>query len=818
MKIKNLIIILALLLTSCSNFIQHESNSFYRIPASTTDELTHQLYLDKFLYYVTEYSVAMEGKVPEEVIHTLRKMTYNDVVNLHLTSNQLASSNNYDEILFNYLKELKIVTDKDKSTLKWNYNFFRTKLDEAFILTPSKLKINLKTGAIEDSAEREINVEKVLYTPEEMTLDSGHYISNRTTRAIFWEANESGRTIEFHLGDSREFLKTLTAQGGEIISEVRPLAKNYNKIFVIKYKNEESFRYAITNIGGADRLNHLTNQLSLSNLQSGKPKAKVVVKGDLIKFQNARTEEHIQQLKHLPFADRVIIGQKESIDGKFNIFWKMQAINQLKENNPSQLDHIDSTLIEKYNKLNKASFESIFKDKKIVEDIFASLEDYFTNNPSELPEKFKIYNYDNFTIEMCDYVFKGPEGKTIRWRVVSNVWGDEIVSIAKAFKATGHTNVTYMGTAGAFAGKGIKVGDLVIPTAVVDHDKKIPVKANIMKIDGAKIGGSVEHVGSPFEETKEWLAKTSARSEFVEVETSYLRQIFNGAQDNLELYLLISDILGSETETLANATSAKRKNSQNKLLAELFKRDAKTIPAPVYIKAPNKDVALKTVIDEILAKKGAAYRYLVYSQLRNEANVSEKVVANFAERVPAFSDAFIIDRLVETGEVIAEVKRVSGIDFKMGIDKNLIDGTYSPKTDILNLAFVANNDEDMKKISATLEKVLKDHAKLKPTLKFEVVKGSASFNMAITKVPDRIDADLLVKAYTYAGMANAGLYRNVTYNGSLTLDFLPTEKQSNPMQGFWFFKGTAADKLGGVPLIQNQKCMDLINDFFKTLH
>ena len=68
-----------------------------------------------------------------------------------------------------------------------------------------------------------------------MTLDSGHYISNRTTRAIFWEAIENERTIEFHLGDSREFLKGLKEQNGEILYEVKPLAKNYNKIFIVKY-------------------------------------------------------------------------------------------------------------------------------------------------------------------------------------------------------------------------------------------------------------------------------------------------------------------------------------------------------------------------------------------------------------------------------------------------------------------------------------------------------------------------------------------------------------------------------------------------------
>lgn len=818
MKKLSLILILSLLITSCSQFAT--SDYAQRLPASATDEISYYLAVDKFKYYIQEYSVAMEGKIPEDIIHELRSVTIQDIIAKKYSSADLEDAQAYDDLIYDHLKEKGLVNGTKKEDLKWNYNFFRNKLNEAFVLTPSKYDISLSLESGEKATEREIPVEKALYAVDEMTLDSGHYISNRTTRAIFWEAIENNRTIEFHMGDSREFLKTLKAQGGNILYEVRPLAKNYNKIFIVQYPGEKEFRYAITNIGGHDRLNHLTNQLSLSNLSGGNLKTKVVIKGDLTKFHDARAEEHILQLQHLPKADRVIIGQKESIDGKFNIFWKMNAINQLYEEDPSQFSSIDKALLDKYMKVREASMENIFKDKKIVEDVFAAFEEYFAENPNKAPAKFKIFNYDNFTIEMCDYIFKSKTGKSVRWRVVSNVWGDEIVPIARAFKATGHTNVTYMGTAGAFANKGFKVGDLVIPNAVVASDKKLDVKNTPMKIEGAKYGGSVEHVGSPFEETTTWLKKAQARSEFVEVETSYLREIFNGPGDNVEMYLLISDILGSETETLANATSAKRKNAQNKLLAELFRRDAGSIPAPFNITTKTADETLKDIINEVLAKKGAAYRYHVFSEMKGTKNPTAQMVEAVAAKEAAYSDSILIDRLVKGGEVINDIKQKTGVDFEVGFNKDLINGKWSPKTDKLNLVILPKNAKDVAAVEKQIKAILEKNPEL---AKFMDVKASAVLegaDLVKSKLPQKIDPDILLKIYTYAGFTSSGLYKSVTYNGNVTFDFMPTSVFKSADGIFTPGVATAVSTTPSkvLPTSVGGTCEDMMANFLKVIY
>jgi hypothetical protein len=776
------------LLAGCSTFSDRA-----RLPATSTDAISYYLSVDKFKYYLNEYSVALEGKIPDAIIEDLRKISIEDIINMHLDPGMLSDADNYDDIIYEYLESKNLVKDVKKSELKWNYNFFRTKLNEAFTLSPSKYDIDLSLNSGEKSLVGDTLINPEILNPEDMTLDSGHYISNRTTRAIYWEAIENQRTIEFHLGDSREFLKQLKEANGEILFEVKPLAKNYNKIFIVKYPGEENYRYAITNIGGKDRLDHLVHQLSLSNIGGGKLKNKVLVKGDLKKFHAAKVEEHTLQLKLLPKAERVIIGQKESIDGKFQIFWKIRALKNLYADDPDLFaKRVDAKTREKFLALEKGSLEAIFKDKKIVEDVFLAFEKDFEANPALLPEKFKVYNYDNFTIEMCDYVFKNSDGKDMRWRVVSNVWGDEIVPIAQAFKNTGHTNVVYMGTAGAFADKGYKVGDLVIPDAVVDADKKITVKNMPMKIEGAKYGGSVEHVGSPFEESVEWLAKARARSELVEVETSYLRQIFNSPGDNVEMYLLISDILGSDSETLAHATSGKRKNAQNKLLAKLFERDAKGIPQPLKTVAMNSMEKNRALIFNVLGKKSVSYKYYAFSHLKNTKDLTEKDILKFAEEKPAFTDSFILDRLVKVSELVHDMnKRFKGkAEFDVAFSKSLVTGTWNPKTEKLNIVLKAKNSASEKILKDALAGHSEFLGKIKAFAEFSVGVGVDTPDVVWMKIPEKTDPDLLVRIYSLSGLKNAGLYHKVTYNGNLTLDFFPISKTEQPLEAF--YQGTAA--------------------------
>lgn len=809
-----LTLLLSVLITSCAQWMWDTQTLATRLPASDVEEISYYLSVDKFKYYINEYSVAQEGKVPDPIISYLRSITIKDILEMGLETDDLSQSSKYDEIIYKLLKEKNLTAGTTKENLKWNYNFFKNKLDEAFALSGSKLDINLSLPGQSSDLDRGTPIVPQILDAEEMTLDSGHYISNRTTRAIFWEAIENNRPIEFHLGDSREFLKELKDKRGEILFEVKPLAKNYNKIYIIQYPGEKTYRYAITNIGGQDRLDHLTHQISLSNFDNKKLKTKILVKGDIKKFHEAKAQEHAMQLRLLPKADRVIIGQKESIDGKFSLFWKVKALKNLYDEDKSAFDDLSTKDREKLMTVMKSPFETLFKEKKIIEDTYASLEDTFTKNPDLIPGKFKLYNYDNFTIEMCDYVFETEDKKTIRWRVVSNVWGDEVIPIAQALKNTGHVNVSYMGTAGAFATKGYKVGDLVIPAAVRDGNKLLPLSQKGMQIEGAKQGGSVEHVGSPFEETEDWLKKAQAQSDFVEVETSYLRRIFNGPQDKLEIYLLISDILGSETETLAHATSAKRKNAQNKLLAKLFERDSgKGIPFPKTEIATDAQEKMKNLVFKILEKKSVAYRYFIYSSLKGKSKLTANEIEKFSSTKAAFSDAFILERLVKIGELIHDIKKSvpEAGEFDVAFSKSLVLGTWHPKEEKLNVLLKAKNANTEKALQKALEKNSAYLNSLKAFANVSASQSGGDSSMIWMKTPEKIDPDFLVKIYSLSGFKSAGLIKNVTYNGNITLDFLPTARTENPLEAF--YQGSAPAVTG----TSENSCLEAMRMFMQMI-
>ncbi len=80
------------------------------------------------------------------------------------------------------------------------------------------------------------------------------------------------------------------------------------------------------------------------------------------------------------------------------------------------------------------------------------------------------------------------------------------------------------------------------------------------------------------------------------------------------------------------------------------------------------------------------------------------------------------------------------------------------------------------------------------------------------KVPEKIDPDFMVKIYSLSGFKNAGLYKSITYNGNVTLDFLPTSKVENALQAF--YQGTAA-----IPVDANAggTCMDAMKRLLQIL-
>lgn len=772
-------------LTSCS-LAPSIPQSISRSIASETEALDYFLAVDRFHYYITEFTHFHDGKQSDEVINALSSITAKNILDENISYSKLSNPDEFDDLIQTYLKNHYPDVSFNSADLVWNYNFLKRKLGEAFSLKEARLaKVYKNVEAADLLAETANELTITDVKPETMTLDSGHYISNRTTRAVFWDAIEEGRDIEFHLGETRDFVKNIEARNGEVLYELNPMARNYNKIYLVKYPGEEKYRIAISNIGGHDRLEHLVHQVSLSNLNSRQFNNSVKVIGDLDKFHERLAKRITGRLELLPKADRLVIGQKGAIDTVFTLFEKNDSLQNLFAQKPQIVaEQFELTIDQTKDLLEKEGVIEILDRKTKIEKVYAALASEFEDKPELLSSTFKGFDWDLNVAEMADYVFKNSQGKEIRWRVVSNVWGDEIVPVAKALKETGHNHVTYIGTAGAFPDKDYKVGDLVIPSHYLDAKGRMVAKGDALTVDGAKVGGIVEHVGSPFEETHQWLDAAKQRSDLVEIETNYLGRIFNGQSDHVRSYLLVSDILGSEGETLANASSSKRRNALNKLLNALFERD-KALD-PVAFKNPGltgdalKHWSLRNAVDEAFPRAGSAFKYHIYANYTGPSNAD--AVKQFGNSLPTFTDDFHSKKLVEASEAItALVNRIqqnSPIP-NLALPKTFLDGKWNPKTDPLKISLLTSNAEVAQAYRNALEQAEDILSPLSRWLEIDVVRGPPPEGFAKVKIPTFADADLLIRAFSDGAYSRFGLDSLNTYTGNPKYVQLPTIKSSS---------------------------------------
>ncbi len=800
-------ITLSLILQSCSSYY---ISSHSRLPASAmnTERLEYLLHVDRFHFYLSHLWLHLDGKASREVVEAIQAITPQQIEAAGFSARELSDAMNYDSMLMRMNPDLLV----EGKPIKWDYNFLKRKLNEAFTLKESRLSLesNLEADEVVSSVRSKPSSETLeakAVTQEEMTLDSGKYISDRTTRAVFWEATESGRTVEFHLGDSRDFLHVIKQNGAEVLDEIRPMARNYNKIFLVQYPGEPSPRLAITNIGGVDRLEHMLYHFNLENFSGGDLANQIVVRGDIEEYHRKTAAKYKTMLEHLPKPKRVVMGQLGAIQGLFSVFESFHKLAHAKEFSPSLLSKLSAKEREKL----IALFEKddlgptdIMAHKSIIQKSEASLRDELNELISSRNlSSFKDFNYEDNLLTLSDVVFKNKSGEEVRWRLVSNVWGDEVVPISRALNDLGQDNITYMGTAGALPDSGLKVGDLYVPEKVsagqvgangysassMIHNSA--VNKSPMNIAGAVKGGAVDHVSSPFQESKTWLDNAVNNGEIraVEIETSYLAEIFKGPKAKLEIYLLISDILGSEGETLATASSSKRKRSLEKLLSALLTRDKAGVPEQV---AKSSDEVLpdsaRKVLEEALGDKNALYRYHVYAMAEKEspkpsaAQIRKAIEESASQK---FSDKFIQKKLYEAGELIEAIylglSEESSLKPSIALPREFVEGAWNPKQDSLELKLVAQTQAEFDILTEALQKFNNARSKIdnwftiEVSLRSEIPEGHV--NIAPHSLPNR---DLLIDAMADRAFKKIGLMKSVYEpTGSVSYNFLPTVKTSD---------------------------------------
>lgn len=725
------------------------------------------LFLDRLHYYAHEMSSSLTKKGNKDLAQKINSLSP-EILWSELSKNsenlsKLKDTHQYDELLQKIILKKYPETQKEIQLISSNYNFFKNKLNESYTVKP--IKPDEFTPAFKNTTLPKGTYDIPHLDGSKLTLNADHYISNRQTRAIFWDAIQNNRNIEFYLESFQESLAVIQSQGGVIESEVITLASNYNKIYLVHYPETGRYSYIITDISGTDRLHHLTKQMdyvSWKNISaSEKFNQSVSIYGHINKINEIETKKMTNLLELLPKADHVIIGQKAALEKNLRLYSKVQNLLNLFESNPS--------LVEGLSPQDQKLIQSLKDSGDLTEAFYqnSKWENLFQTFKSKLPEEEIIhFNIEANSHSLSDIEIKTRSGKTKRLRFISNVWGNEVSPIAQALANTGHTNLTYIGTAGGIKDPTLKVGDLISPTNVeLQSGKNIDLPPPSFNPEGLKRQGKLTQVASLLDESEHWLENqvSNART-LVEMEVGYIAEVVDqNPKMKLNVFLLVSDLVGEEGETLDQANSSLRKKSQLNVISGLLKNEELTKVEVV------KDVQLPFMknLSHLQVKRNEVASFQLSQSIKKKFGTELIDDAKFkmieAEN-PTFTASSLQKRLAFSQQFLDEAAQ-SG-DLLIALDEGLSDGTYNPKKK-LKISVHQNSKVTINE----LENLLNSNKEFKNAI--ELIPQGKEGVFLSTK---NLKSTNLLKIYTQTALAQGGLLGKVSQKGNLSFFPLPTIK------------------------------------------
>lgn len=652
------------------------------------ESLEQLLSIDRLHFYSMSLADFLDGKKSAEVIAALRTLTPENLRDLNASKADLNTPARWQVLIYNALKKNNPALAVSAADLEWNYNFYKNKLMTRFRV---KGESSDRASVEGPSLERE-EVPRMRSVPrirgDKYLLDVERYIAEKTSRAIIWDAIVNDRDFEFHIGNQREFQELVERNNIKLIAEVQPMARNYNKIFLTYNEKTNRYAYIMNLISGDDRVKHLTAQLRLIRFDGKgylvEGRDKVHVYGNALATHRQQEGRLLEIFNSLPRADKVVIGQKGAIDDAIRSAGMMEIISQntqevvqdlgLEGNRRSRFENLAERAASTSNFL----LDSMSTSPVKIDDAFRVVDESFER-------VYRQFNSEQASHEFSDYLLLDRDGQIKRWRVFSAMWGDEIIPIAHALKKSGHTDIVYIGTAGAIAGRGIKVGDVIPGVQVQTHSgKTLPFHRGELVENPTNRVYTVGQVHTPFEETDRWLRDRGQNMDIVEVETGYLREIL-GENIRLQAYFLVSDVVGSEHETLAHAaqSASKRKRGQLRLLENLFVQAGIKAPISNFEVVPM-NPRLQAVIRRLteLRPSRDIYSILQVAHIALRSGKTDNAqLEEYLKSQPAFERKHVDASLDALGNLLAELQAKVGYGVKIGVASEvLFNGTYNPKT------------------------------------------------------------------------------------------------------------------------------------------
>ncbi len=761
--------------------------------AEDQDRLKQLLNLDRFTAYIGSWASVQRGKDRPEIAQAMQEIKPQEFLKMGIDPVKLADAKNYDGIILDVLNKRHPELKATAEQVNWGYNFLKMKMNEGFVISP----IGVVKTINPDSPEKPIVVPTTVQPTDgsEILLNVGDYSANRTTRAVFWEATESQRKIEMFVGTARSFKQELVRRGSKILALVNTQANNYNPILLIQDPGEKSFHYAISEIAGQDRLSHLGLEASILGLEWTDKKAIppiFTVESAEVKILR-ETDVLTKILNVLPRADHVVIGQKGAFERTFDSLGKIHSLIDLYTSTPTDFDVDGTKFMTKVGRESEETMvEFVMKYASDIDKIYEKQIPSLTKKNLLIPDA-EVYTMDRASYQMADRLTIDQSGKVHRWRLFSNMWGDEIKPIAAALKATGYNNISYIGTAGALPSSGLKPGDLVMPQSSLNSNGvNEPISSSLVP-SKAKSIKAVAHVGSPFEETEAWLKSVDKSAQAVEVETKYLATIFNGKDDKVNIMLLISDVVGSKDENLSTATSSVRRNAQINAISTVINNG----DVVSTIAAPSSPTGIRSWIKEIVPNRDPASAFQLYREATLKGITTRPELEAFIKSQKSFTTAKLETFLDGADYRLASLAQKAGIAGALpdvALPTPFVDGRFNPSSGPVEVYLHTESPaikSSLEQIVAELKKTDPDFAKYL-TIKISNDPAPANF----TKLPQVLSGDspTLLSLYEKSALAFGGLAVTETRTGGLK--FVPVTDTPNPLMASAFYKPD--DKVAGI--------------------
>ncbi len=677
-------------------------------------------------------------------------------------------------ILWEKDQNVSVVTLEHTTT---NRPFYRNSLREAFLVKSSKQKS--PPSPVSSAPESSAAALKGVPSKSSVALDVDRYTSPRLTRAVFWDASLNQVPIEFHLGSQSDFLDAVHARGGTVVGQVETLARNYNRIFQIKLPGESGYRWAVTEVGGADRLKHLTWTAHMIRWgETGSRPPPMEVFGDPKKTL-AQMEKHlVRQLQALPKADHVVIGQKGSLEKSFRAAAKQEAVLRLAAAHPNitrtALSDSEWKLVELAKRPSAEPMLDAMNKAASWDKIEEKLRPLFVKHGVAGPAKFEIFTVDNGTHEYSDYLLRDVNGQPRRWRVFSNPWGDEVIPVARALKATGHKNVTFIGTAGAMPGSGLQVGDLVVPSEVKSAGRvhslaPLPDAAELPDdfVESARTGQRLAHVGTPLEETKAWAKREGKKAQLVEIETGYIAREFSDSSHQVRSYLLVSDVVGESGQTLAHANANQRRKALRMAL-EATLRDGSAW-------GPGESPPFSHVyglVDELAPEREPVARFQIHQMAREKGATTPAAVRKIIESEPSFTTERAERVLLRAGDGLASLLSradESGLLPRVWVKSGVLEGKWNPNKEPVPILISVNRAASVRELEEAWQEIAKAHPDIRKAIRLEIARGPPADGYAQLSQAFPPDRRLLLDRWTESLLARGGLASSESRNGTLRL-------------------------------------------------